>query len=142
MVIPLFSYALKTATATFTPLTGGAAATDFSDHITSLQLTPSNPATVPVISGRKYSGRASWDAQIGLVQDLDGTGFLRWLFEHEGESFTANFTFADGSDPVTCEIVAVPAAIGGTAGDDLQTSSVTCPINGRPAWPTTGESQG
>ncbi len=136
MSIPLFLYALKTATVKLSPLTGTGPVRDFSDHITSLQLVPSSPTKVPVITGRKFAGQASWDAQIGLMQDLADTGFLRFLYENEGEAFKAVFTFADGSDPIELELVAVPAAIGGNAGDDLQQSSVTCPVNGRPSWLT------
>ena len=132
---PKHLFTLKTATAVFTSKADPENSFDFSDHITSLLLQPSAASATPVISGRKFAGQTDWAAQLGLVQDLDKDGFLRWLIEHEGETFTAHFTFADGSDPVKIDLTAVAAGIGGNANDaNVAQSSVTLPADGKPEW--------
>ena len=136
---PGLLYTLKTATTVFTPLEGGGDGIDFSDHVTSLQLVPATSSSVPVVSGRKYVGQTDWSAQVGLVQDLAATGFLRFLIENEGKTYRCVFTFADGSDPVQIDLVMVPASIGGNASDTaIAQSSVTLPADGKPVWLTGG----
>lgn len=132
--IPTQLFAMKTATVTFTPLDGDGEGVDFSDHINELRLDPSRGSSQMAISGRKYSAPTSWTLSLGLFQDLDQTGLLRWLFDNEGEKFTMHATFLDGSDALEAVITASPAGIGGAASDQLATSTVSLDVDGKPSW--------
>lgn len=129
-------FALKTATATFT-LDGAVDSDNFSDHIGTLTLVPASAAqSWTSINGKTIqdASAATWAAQLGLVQDLDESGFSRWLLAHEGERATAVFTFKTGADTVTIEVILTPAQFGGTADGTLAQATVTLPCDGKPVW--------
>lgn len=135
---PKQMFAMKTSKVTFKTSSSGV--TDFSDAINTVRLNPSTSTnTVPVISGNTWtdSSAATWTLELGLVQDLDPQGLMRYLFDQEGKEVTVYIELAKGSDAITCTVIASPAAIGGSAGQIAQ-SSVTLAINGRPVWGRSG----
>ena len=133
MGYPKSLFTLKTTQALFTPVDGGEPL-DFSDHINQITLNPSAGGTQFAVSGAKYVAASSWNIQLGLFQDLDKTGFLRFLFANDGKKYKAKFTFLQGQDALQATVNISPASIGGNAGTDLPTSSVTLEIDGAPEW--------
>lgn len=137
MAIPVQLFAMKTSTVKFTALEGSEEH-DFSDHITNLTFNPSKGSSTPVVSGRKYSGKSSWSISLGLVQDLDQSGLLRFLMANDGKKMKLEVTFLDNTDTLICDVNIAPAGIGGAAGTDLPTSSVDLEVDGTPEWVPTG----
>lgn len=139
MSIPSKLFTMTTSTVKFTPLndTGEPQAesvVDFSDHIEQLTLTPATGAKKLVISGRSYGGSSTWSASLGLVQDLDAKGMLRFLMENEGKKYQVDASFQQGADSLRFIANISPASIGGSASTELPTSSVTLEIDGKPEW--------
>lgn len=130
-VIALTSpYSLKTATLSI-------AADDFTAAVSQVQFDPSTSAsTWRGIGGNivRDQSIAEWSVTLGLAQDLDPAGLLRYLLDHEGEEKAAVFTPTTGGPSVTADVIISPAAIGGTAGADIATSSVTLVVVGAPAF--------
>lgn len=112
-------------------------ADDYTAAIASAVITPNTPtSSTRTIGGNVIRGVASseWSVDVGLLQDSDSTGLLRYLFDNEGETVPVTFTPTNGADPVSCTILIVPGAIGGTPGADPAQSSVSLPVVGRPTW--------
>lgn len=129
-------YSLKTATAVF-KIVGEAATSDFSSHISEVTFTPStSSSTWTAINGNVISDGsiATWAAGLGLVQDLDAAGFMRWLLDNEGKRAEALFTFADGTDPCKIMLTLQPSNIGGAANGNVAEASVTLPCDGKPVF--------
>lgn len=134
-------YALKTATATFTLEDSGALAQDFSSHIVELTLIPTSDSTsITAIDGTtiQEASMSSWNGRVGLIQDLAQSGFMRWLFDNEGKKAKGEFTFKDGTDPLSITLLLRPSEIGGPAGGQISRSTVTLPGDGRPQWGSAG----
>ena len=135
MSIPKHPFTLKTVTVVLKSKKDPTKSWDFSNHITSLMLQPSSATPTGVVTGRKFVGETDWTANLGLVQDLDANGFLRWTIEEEGEEMTMVATFADGSDPLEVDLTVVASSIGGNASDStVAQSSVSMPCSGKPRW--------
>lgn len=129
-------YVLKTAQAIFTRA-GAEDADDFSDHIGEVTLTPtSQSGSWTGITGKTISdqGIATWAATLGLIQDLDDNGLLRWLLQHEGEKATLALTLATGADTITIDVTLSPSQIGGAVGPNPLSGSVTLAVDGKPVW--------
>lgn len=128
-------YTLKTATCTFK--IGTATPDDFSDHIGEITLTPTaTSGSWTSINGKVITenGIATWAAGFGLVQDLDDASFLRYLLDNEGTKALVEATLANGTDKVTFTVTLAPATIGGASGANPLSSTVTMPIDGKPAF--------
>ncbi len=126
---------LKTASVVITR-EGAPSSDDFSDHVGELTLTP----TVSSVSWTGIAGNTvqdtaapTWAATLGLIQDMDAAGLLRYLMTHAGEKAEVVATFKDLADTVTFDVTLVPAQVGGTPGQ-FATASATLPIDGTPAW--------
>lgn len=130
--------ALKTASVTFTLQGEGNSPQDFSDHVNQIQLDPSKSSGTPFtsVSGKviNASSVSSWAATLGLVQDFDTTGFLRFLLDNDGTKATMKATFETGTNPLECVVTLSAASIGGTADGSNLTSSVTLPVDGKPEF--------
>lgn len=129
-------YTLKTASVIF-QLSGATTSDDFSDHIGEITLNPSAQSGSWVgVTGNTVSDQATatWAATLGLIQDLDDASLLRWLLTNEGQKATCTAVLASGKDTLTFTFTVTPAQIGGAAGSTPLSSSVTVPIDGKPAF--------
>ena len=129
-------FVLKTLSVLF-KRAGVVDAEDFSDHVGEFTLTPT-AGTASWTSGNgktiQRAAVATWAATLGLVQDLDPSGLLRWLLAHEGENAELLVTFADGTDPCRVDVTLSPALFGAAADGSIGTASVTLAVSGRPVW--------
>lgn len=126
---------LKTATVVIAR-EGATDTDDFTDHVGELTLTPAGTAVSWVgIGGNTLQdqGVATWSATLGLIQDLDSNGLLRYLLAHEGEKATITATLKDAADVVTIDVTLTPTAIGGSPGA-FATGTATLPVDGKPVW--------
>lgn len=130
-VIPLTTpYSLKTATMEI-------AADDFTAAISQVEFAPSTSAsTWRGIGGNivRDQSIAEWSCTIGLAQDLDPTGLLRYLHDNEGAQVAAVFTPLAAGPAITATLILSPGTIGGTAGSDIATASVSLVVVGRPEF--------
>lgn len=130
------AYVLKTATVLI-QRDGAADVDDFSDHVGEITLTPtSSSGSWTAVNGKVISDQSvsTWAATLGLVQDLDSSGLLRYLLTHEGEKADVVATLADGADDLNITVTLSPATIGGQPGANPLASSVTLPMDGRPEF--------
>lgn len=126
-------YSLKAATLSI-------AADDYTAAVSQVEFSPStSSSTWRSIGGtvRREQSVAEWSCTIGLAQDLAPTGLLRYLLDNEGETKTAVFTPKAGGPTVTADLIISPASIGGTAGADMATASVTLAVDGKPVFDDT-----
>ncbi|MGV8965339.1 MAG: IPT/TIG domain-containing protein [Cellulomonas sp.] len=113
------------------------AADDFTAAVSQVQFTPATTAsTWRGIGGNvlKEQAVAEWSVTVGLAQDLDPTGLLRYLLENEGLKKSVAFVPLAGGPAVNAMLIIAPADIGGSAGADLASSSVTLSIIGKPTF--------
>lgn len=105
-------------------------------QVNEVTLTPSaQTGTWTGIGGNvvQTMGIATWAAQLGMIQDVDTTGLVRWLLANEGKK--AVFTLlATTGVTVTFTATLTPATIGGPQGSAYLTSTVTLPVDGKPAF--------
>lgn len=123
-------YSLKNATLAID-------ADDFSAAVSQVQFTPSTSAsTWRGIGGNvlKDQAIAEWSCTIALAQDLAPGGLLRYLLDNDGEKKTVVFTPVAAGPTITATLIMSPADIGGTAGADMATSSVTLAVDGKPVF--------
>ena len=114
-------YSLKNATLSI-------AADEYTAAVTQVELTPATTtSTVRTIDGvaHKDQSTAEWACTIAFVQDLAAGGLLRYLLDHDGESKAVVFTPQSGGPSIAATLVVSPGKIGGTAGADLTTATVT-----------------
>jgi len=114
-------YSLKNATLSI-------AADDYTAAVTQVEFAPSTAtSTVRTIDGvaHKDQSTAEWSCTVGFVQDLAAGGLLRYLLDHDGESKAVTFTPKSGGPSIDATITVSPGRIGGTAGADLSTATVT-----------------
>jgi hypothetical protein len=130
-LIPLTNpYVMNSATLTI-------AADDFTAAVSQVQLDPTVQSTSwRSIGGsvRRGQSKAEWDCTLGLAQDLDPDGLLRYLLDHDGETVAAVLTPEDGGPSVNLNLILAPATIGGPAGADLATSSTKLAVDGTPVF--------
>ena len=121
-VVPLTTpYSLKNATLTID-------VDDYTAAVTQVEFTPSTAtSTVRTIDGvaHKDQSTAEWSCTIGFVQDLSATGLLRYLLANDGQSKDVTFTPELAGPSIDATLVVSPGTIGGTAGADLTTATVT-----------------
>lgn len=80
-----------------------------------------------------FPGSATWVANLTFAQDWSTADSLsRYLYEHEGEKIEATFAPVAAGPTITATIGVVPGSIGGQV-DAVATSSVSCPVDGKPA---------
>lgn len=123
-------YSLKNATLSI-------AADDYTAAVSQVEFTPAtSTSTWRSIGGdvRKAQAIAEWSCTVGLAQDLASTGLLRYLLDNDGQEKVAVFTPVTAGPTITATLVITPAAIGGTAGPDLATSSATLAVVGKPTF--------
>ncbi len=129
-------YVLKTASCLITR-DGAADTDDFTDHVGEITLTPNvQSGSWTGVGGNVISeqGIATWTAGLGLIQDLDANGLLRYLLIHEGEKATIACALVDSADVVTVTVKLSPATIGGPVGSNPLTGTVTMAVDGKPQW--------
>ena len=121
-VVPLTNpYSLKNATLTID-------VDDYTAAVTQVEFSPSTAtSTVRTIDGvaHKDQSTAEWSCTIGFVQDLSATGLLRYLLANDGQSKDVTFTPKTAGPSIDATLVVSPGTIGGTAGADLTTATVT-----------------
>jgi hypothetical protein len=101
---------------------------DYTAAVTQVEFAPSTAtSTVRTIDGvaHRDQSTAEWTCTIGFVQDLAPTGLLRYLLSNDGQSKDVTFTPVTGGPTVAATLVVSPGTVGGTAGADLATASVT-----------------
>lgn len=128
-------YTMKTATVVITP--DGGAASDFSNHIGEITLAPTaQSGSWTAISGYVLQdvGKSTWACTLGIIQDLADSGLLRYLMEHEGEKAEVEATLATGADLLTFTVTLSPSTIGGAAGPNPLSGTVTLPVDGTPVF--------
>lgn len=136
MAQPINPFALKTATALFTLLDGGEAE-DFSSHIDTVLFNPSSSAETWTAIDSYSIGENSpetWSLELGLVQDLDQSGLLRFLMEHTGEKATLDVTLKRNAQPIKIVVTLASPSIGGTSDGSIARSTLTLQCDGRPEW--------
>lgn len=76
---------------------------------------------------------ATWNATLGMIQDVAATGMLRWLLTNEGKKATFTALLTTG---VTVTFIATisPAQIGGAVAPGYLTSTVTLAMDGKPVF--------
>jgi len=114
-------YSLKNATLSIE-------ADDYTAAVTQVEFTPSTAtSTVRTIDGvaHKDQSTAEWSCTIGFLQDLDAGGLLRYLLDNDGETKSVVFTPVTAGPSISADLVVSPGTIGGTAGADLTTATVT-----------------
>lgn len=127
-------YTLKTATVLF-QVEDSSEVSDFSSHIHEVTFNPSTSSTSwTAVNSYVISDAApaTWSLNLGLVQDLEPTGLLRFLLANEGKRAKLLTTFKDGTEPCLTDVTLSPASFGGTAGPNIAQSTVTLPVTGRP----------
>lgn len=121
-VVPLTTpYSLKNATLTID-------VDEYTAAVTQVEFSPSTAtSTVRTIDGvaHKDQSTAEWNCTIGFVQDLAPTGLLRYLLDNDGQSKDVVFTPKTAGPSIAATLVVSPGSIGGTAGADLTTATVT-----------------
>ena len=130
-VIPLATpYSLKNAVLTI-------AADDFTAAVSQVEIVPSTSAsTWRGIGGNVVRDQsvAEWTCNLGLAQDLDPAGLLRYLLDHEGEEVDAVFTPKLAGPDVLVTLILSPGTVGGTADGNIATASVSLAVVGRPTF--------
>ena len=110
---------------------------DYSAALSEVRFNPSfTTSTFTAINGSVTQdvSKATWTATLTGAQDLAPTGLLRYLLAHQGEVKDVTFTPKADGPAVEATIILAPGAIGGAAGADLATFSVTLPLNGEPEF--------
>lgn len=128
-------YALKSATFSI-------GADDYTAAVSQVLFRPSVPRSEwRGIGGYTLvnQGVATWTAELGFAQDLAPEGLLRYLHENEGQVAEVTFVPLEDGPAIKAELVLAPADIGGTAGPDTATSSVSLGVIGKPTFEDTPE---
>ncbi|MBU4213838.1 MAG: hypothetical protein KJ792_04185 [Actinobacteria bacterium] len=112
-------------------------ADDYTTAVTQAELQPQTVDAVLGIGGNKYRSPADWKLAVGLLQDDDPAGLLRYLFDHEGETVAFTLVPRDGGTVWSGSTVLSPASVGGSASTALATTTVTLEVIGKPV-PTAG----
>lgn len=123
-------YSLKNAVLTI-------ATDDFTAAVSQVEFVPSTSAsTWRGIGGNVVRDQsiAEWACTLGLAQDLDPAGLLRYLLDHEGDEVDAVFTPKSGGPDVEATLILSPGTIGGTADGNIATASVTLAVVGAPTF--------
>jgi hypothetical protein len=110
---------------------------DYTAAVSQVQLDPTTQAsTWRGIGGdvRRNQSKSEWSCTLGIAQDLAPTGLLRYLLDHDGESAEVTLTPEDGGPAVEVTLILAAGTIGGTAGADLATASVTMAVDGTPVF--------
>lgn len=130
-VIPLTNYySLKNAVLAI-------AADDFSAAVSQVELVPSTSATTwKGIGGNVIRDQsvAEWTCNLGIAQDLDPDGLLRYLLDNEGAEVDAVFTPKLAGPDVLVTLILSPGTIGGTADGNIATASVSLAVVGKPTF--------
>lgn len=80
----------------------------------------------------------TWDCQLSYVQDLDPAGLAQYLHTNAGKQVPMTLTpvTADGEPgadvAITAMVTIVPGQLGGKAGSDLASATVTMGVTGTP----------
>lgn len=110
---------------------------EYSDHVSQVQFDPSvTRASWTAISGYSITGQSAptWTCTTTQVQDLAPGSFARFLHDNAGTERLVRFTPTDGAEAIDAMLVLAPGTLGGSAGADAQTSSVTHGVNGSPVF--------
>lgn len=121
-------YAMKQATLEF-------GTDDYTAAVSQAEFQPStSPSEWRGIGGNviTQTATASWVLALGLAQDDDPAGLLRYLLAHEGEEVAVTLTPVTGGTAWDATVIITPANIGGTAGADLAVAQVNLPVIGKP----------
>lgn len=121
-------YAMKSATLTVD-------GTDFTQAVSQAEFQPSvSSGSFTSIGGHTVteSAPATWALALGLAQDDNPGGLLRYLYDNEGEQVSVSLQPRAGGTRWTADVILSPANVGGTAGNSPVTSTVTLAVSGRP----------
>lgn len=109
---------------------------DYSQAVSQAEFQPAtSQGTFTSISGHTVTeaSPATWTLALGLAQDDNPAGLLRYLYDHEGEAVEVTLQPRDGGTVWAATVILTPGNIGGTAGNSPVTAQVNLPVNGRPA---------
>ena len=76
---------------------------------------------------------ATWAATLGMIQDVDNTGLVRWLITNEGKKCVLTALLTTGVT-ATITVTLSPAQIGGPVGPGYLTDTVTLAADGKPVF--------
>lgn len=117
----------------FIEATFSVGASVYTEHITGCEFVPT-AASVEVLDlggkTHKRTGKASWVANLDLIQDWTTTGLAAFMFEHEGELADISYTGGDGAQWDAKVILKAPN-IGGKSGT-IGASALSLDVDGRP----------
>lgn len=123
-------YAMKAATLTV-------AGSDFTAAVSQAEFQPSvSSGTFVSIGGTTVTetATATWTLALGLAQDDNPAGLLRYLYDNEGKAVVVTLRpRATGGTLWTATVIVSPASVGGTAGNAPVTSQVNLAVVGKPA---------
>ena len=111
-------------------------ADNYEAHLSGVVITPTVPNAkfkgLTPTSVHNFPGASEWVAALTYAQDWNTADSLsRYLHEHEGEKIAVEFAPVAGGPSITATITIVPGSIGGQV-DSVATSTVNCPIDGKP----------
>lgn len=110
---------------------------EFGAAIQSCKITPSvSSSSFTGIGGQvvQDSGTPTFVLELELAQSLDPAGLLRYLFANIGQHKPFTFTPAAGGPAVSGTVTVLPAGVGGASDGNIDTTSVTMPMDGAPVW--------
>lgn len=110
---------------------------DYTEPVSQVQFDPSTARTSWTgIGGNTLAGQspATWTCQLSLAQDLAPAGLLRYLLDNDGRKVEAILVPEADGPAIRATLVLAPATIGGSAGADVTTASVTLGVDGRPTF--------
>ena len=123
--------------ATLTAAIVGATDTDtLTPQVSEITYTPTTQSsTWTGISGNVVSDQsiATWAVTLGMIQDVDNTGLVRWLITNEGKKCVLTALLTTGVT-ATITVTLSPAQIGGPVGPGYLTATVTLAADGKPVF--------
>ncbi len=123
--------------ATLTAAVVGATDTDtLTPQVGELTFVPTTQSsTWTGIGGNVVSDQsiATWAVTLGLIQDVDTTGLVRWLLVNEGKKCVLTALLTTGVT-VTITVTLSPAQIGGAVAPGYLTSTVNLAADGKPVF--------
>ena len=123
--------------ATLTAAVVGATDTDtLTPQVGELTFVPTTQSsTWTGIGGNVVSDQsiATWAVTLGMLQDVDTTGLVRWLLTNEGKKCVLTALLTTGVT-VTITVTLSPAQIGGAVAPGYLTSTVTLAADGKPVF--------
>lgn len=132
-------YTLKTG-AFYVKLLSTKTISNFSLHVGECRFTPTTSSSAWTgMSGNVIQNvaKAQYAMTLGLVQDLESSGFMRYLADHDGEKAQCLVIFEAETEPAIVTVTLSPTEQGSKADGSIAESTVTLPMDGAPVYSPT-----